>query len=96
MLAVCNHPCQFTYVVVGKVGCVGDAFCYAKISLRRHIVVGSWLQGNVQDFDGNTVRSYIKFSKFVFLLIIDLIHVDSTRTKFGIIWSTETPANRSI
>ena len=59
MLAVCNHPCQFTYVDVGKVGCVGDAFSYAKISLRRHIVVGSWLQGNVEDFDGTTVRSYI-------------------------------------
>ena len=39
-------------------------------------------------------RSFFRNS--VFLLIIDLIHVDSTRTKFGIIWSTETPANRSI
>ena len=54
-----NHPGQFTDVDVGKVGCVGDAFSYAKISLRRHIVVGSWRQGNVQDFDGTTVRSYI-------------------------------------
>ena len=56
---MCDHPCQFTYVNVGKVGCVGDAFSFAKISVRRHIVVGSWLQGNVQDFDGTTVRSYI-------------------------------------
>ena len=55
----CDHACQFTYVDVGKVGCVGDAFSYLKISLRRHNVVGSWLQGNVQDFDGTTVRSYI-------------------------------------
>ena len=59
MLAVCDDPCQFTYVDVGKVGCVGDAFSYAKISLRRHIVVGSRPQGNVQYFDGTTVRSYI-------------------------------------
>ena len=59
ILAVCDHPCQFTYVDVSKVGCVGDAFCYAKISLQRHIVVGSWPQGNMLDFEGTTVRSYI-------------------------------------
>ena len=59
MLASCDHRCQFTDVDIGKVGCVGDAFSYAKISLRRHIVVGSWLQGNVQDFHGTTVRSYV-------------------------------------
>ena len=39
---------------------------------------------------------YRSFFEIRFLLIIDLIHVDSTRTKFGIIWSTETPANGSI
>ena len=58
MLASCDYRCQFTDVDIGKVGCVGDAFSYAKISLRRHIVVGSWPQGNVQYFDGTTVRSY--------------------------------------
>ena len=59
MLAVCDHRCQFTYVDVGRAGCVGDAFSYAESSLRRRIVGGTWLQGNEQDFDGTTVRPYL-------------------------------------
>ena len=59
MLAVCDHRFQFTYVDVGRACCVGDAFSYAESFLRRRIVEGGWLQGNVQDFDGTTVRPYI-------------------------------------
>ena len=55
MLAVCDHRCQFTYVDVGRAGCVGDAFSYAESSLRRRIIEGRWLRGNVQDFDGTVV-----------------------------------------
>ena len=33
MLAECDHRCQFTNVDVGRAGCVGDAFSYAKSSL---------------------------------------------------------------
>ena len=39
----------------------------------------------------------VSFSKFVFLLIIDIMHVDNTRRKIGITKSAaNTPANRSI
>ena len=59
MLAVCDHRCQFTYVDVGRAGCVGDAFSYGESSLRRRIVGGNWLQDSPQDFDGTTVRPYL-------------------------------------
>eukprot|EP00117_Sycon_ciliatum_P014843 scpid34720/ scgid14937/ Putative nuclease HARBI1; Harbinger transposase-derived nuclease len=59
MLAVCDHRCQFTFVDVGRAGCVGDAFSYAESSLRRRIVGGRWLQDLHRNFDGTTVRPYL-------------------------------------
>eukprot|EP00117_Sycon_ciliatum_P039940 scpid76492/ scgid29430/ Putative nuclease HARBI1; Harbinger transposase-derived nuclease len=59
MLAVCDHRCQFTFVDVGRAGCVGDAFTYRESSLRRLITSGEWLSEYAEDLDGVTVKPYL-------------------------------------
>ena len=43
VLAVCDHRGQFTFIDVGRAGCVGDAFTWRESSLRRKIHANSGL-----------------------------------------------------
>ena len=55
----CDHRGHFTFVDVGRAGCVGDAFTYNESSLRRKIHAGSWLVEVEEDIEDCTIKPYI-------------------------------------
>ena len=59
LLGVCDHRCCFTFVDVGRAGCVGDAYTYNESSLKRRIEAGQWLADIDRDIGGTFVKPYI-------------------------------------
>ena len=59
LLGVCDHQLCFTYVDVGRAGCVGDAYTYNESSLKRRINDGTWLSGVDEDINDCSVRPYL-------------------------------------
>lgn len=59
MVAVCDHRCRFTFVDVGRAGCVGDAFTYGESSLRRKVHGGRWLNEAEVQIEDVVVKPFL-------------------------------------